>query len=651
MAHENIRTITWDRLWDLSQGYTRIAAIVPSPGSYCLGIDEWICICLARELDFSLSDLQLHESSGPSNSNPEMRKRVPIVGRMYRTGTSLIVQELLKNLPVHCVVETIHNIVETHVSNSRENWRRPQVETDSYVIIPVAMPFQDLVGEALVRLGYSSDLIPSARGSIVIRNWKPLPMEKVADGPLLTVGDILAELTSVATLKIQVYRSRPPPPSPAAEVRNKLLRLLLLHSHALLVSAGCPLDEHVIGLPFTQPNSQPSSKAPSISEEEEGGQMKNRAVMLNKDISELRSFIRIFENLDKEKNSTLMEDCFAYQILGGNDLSEETKRNFESWLQQQQLGLGLNPMVPSSNHHTQSPQPDGAGTIGSAGGTIGPPHPALLQYSHKTRMRTSFDPELELPRLQRWFESRRGRKPLDVNNVVYWFKNARAAQKRAENRGVNGYSPPGLSPRGASIVSEDCTDEEEDSRNQSTSPSPCPPGSPPVGPLSLTTRPEDQQPPPSTPSSVKQEDARVSSGSEDDETRPTGPLPPGFSLVPSSMFGHGIMYMSPYLPPRGPAGCSTSMLDERRKRNRTFIDPVTEVPRLEAWFTHNTHPSHALILKYTEELNRMPYRQKFPRLEPKNVQFWFKNRRAKCKRLKMALFEGESPQSHPYHAD
>jgi homeobox domain-containing protein len=33
-------------------------------------------------------------------------------------------------------------------------------------------------------------------------------------------------------------------------------------------------------------------------------------------------------------------------------------------------------------------------------------------------------------------ESRRGRKPLDINNVVYWFKNARAAQKRAELRGM-----------------------------------------------------------------------------------------------------------------------------------------------------------------------------------------------------------------------
>lgn len=131
---------------------------------------------------------------------------------------------------------------------------------------------------------------------------------------------------------------------------------------------------------------------------------------------------------------------------------------------------------------------------------------------------------------------------------------------------------------------------------QSASGSPCPPSSPPVGPLSLTTRPEDQQQPPtSTPSSVKQEDARVSSGSEDDETRHTGPIPPGFSLVPSPMFGHGIMYMSHYLPPRGPAGCPTSMLaDERRKRNRTFIDPVTEVPRLEYWFKRSTHPSHAV---------------------------------------------------------
>lgn len=95
-----------------------------------------------------------------------------------------------------------------------------------------------------------------------------------------------------------------------------------------------------------------------------------------------------------------------------------------------------------------------------------------------------------------------------------------------------------------------------------------------------------------------------------------------FSFVPNSMLSHSIMYMSHYIPTAmgqghhstpsspGAGGLNLSGLsnDERRKRNRTFIDPVTEVPKLEQWFAMNTHPSHNLILKYTEDLNRMPYR-------------------------------------------
>uniref|UniRef100_A0A0P4WHM1 Homeobox domain-containing protein n=1 Tax=Scylla olivacea TaxID=85551 RepID=A0A0P4WHM1_SCYOL len=150
-----------------------------------------------------------------------------------------------------------------------------------------------------------------------------------------------------------------------------------------------------------------------------------------------------------------------------------------------------------------------------------------------------------------------------------------------------------------------------------------------------------------------------------------------YPVVPGSLLQHSMMYMAHYMPQVGlviylsVAGIlfaciaqpirvrvplilsspsfhtqvspfsgglgSSGPPEERRKRNRTFIDPVTEVPRLEQWFAINTHPSHNLILKYTEELNRMPYRQKFPKLEPKNVQFWFKNRRAKCKRLRVSM--------------
>lgn len=124
-------------------------------------------------------------------------------------------------------------------------------------------------------------------------------------------------------------------------------------------------------------------------------------------------------------------------------------------------------------------------------------------------------------------------------------------------------------------------------------------------------------------------------------------LTSGFPLVP---FNHSIMYMNQYIPglPHS-TGAPSLSADERRKRNRTFIDPVTEVPKLEYWFSVNTHPTHNSIVQYTDALNCMSYRQKFPRLEPKNVQFWFKNRRAKCKRLKMSMFDSQS--SVHYHED
>lgn len=368
-------------------------------------------------------------------------------------------------------------------------------------------------------------------------------------------------------------------------------------------------------------------------------------------------------------------------------------------------------------------------------------HPALQtvhsQYpNQKTRMRTSFDPEMELPKLQRWFqenphpsrqqiqtyvvqlnslESRRGRKPLDVNNVVYWFKNARAAQKRAETRGhnlSNGYSTPSglMMPHSdymkssPSAPSDDIdnisqhSDDMDDDVDRAMSPQ---------LPLQLTvhernralTSPthiecetriklEDDERSCSSPVNNNDKDKTTSNGngtnndensenpnfnrstnnndesvksnnsidhssnspqprspspSEDldiddqdmsqmDEYRSPSPdskrdLP--FPMVnPNSMFSaHSIMYMSHYIPAMqnahqqvhgqnhpslNAAGLNLSNSfnsnDERRKRNRTFIDPVTEVPKLEQWFSMNTHPSHNLILKYTEDLNRMPYR-------------------------------------------
>ena len=68
------------------------------------------------------------------------------------------------------------------------------------------------------------------------------------------------------------------------------------------------------------------------------------------------------------------------------------------------------------------------------------------------------------------------------------------------------------------------------------------------------------------------------------------------------------------------AAASASARTTSSKRNRTFIDPVSEVPRLEDWFLRNSHPTHQQICAYTEELNKNAYRAKFPKLEHKNIQ-------------------------------
>ncbi|CAH2102787.1 unnamed protein product [Euphydryas editha] len=638
--------------------------------------------------------------------------------------SSHVISNFCKTLPVHCVVEAVASLEE-------EPWRRQAVlEKDSYVIIPAATAFHNLVPAAMIRLGYPHELAASAKGSVVINNWKPLPFDRISDGQLATVGEVLGELTTVAILRIQLLRPRL---TPLQDIKDKLLRLLLVQYRSWLMSSGCPLDE-----------------------------------------------------------VTLAQICRGQDRSSGpynyHEPTEETRRKFESWWSAQ---VSSRPPFSPRRYPTLSPK-NRSPTLNHLPDHL---HPALQtvqsQYpTQKTRMRTSFDPELELPKLQRWFfenqhpsrqqiqqyvrelnnlESRRGRKPLDVNNVVYWFKNARAAQKRLEQRnigglgghlGVNGFNSRSHSPSNGSILvgndnynshdhnsmkspmqlagspgrypmsvmSEDNlsnagSDLEDDGGDLNTDERP----ESPDAPLSLITtrknnnddREENTKESPKPPDIIKVHDIKqepkdlsksdnISSpqrsptknsdsphnnnnnnteqenGGGDDQDlasddeviqeRHYSQSSPHLDRLPfpmvqnHPMFNHGIMYMSQYItgfpgvgvpgvggvPVEGASGLNlalTGASDERRKRNRTFIDPVSEVPLLEQWFSSNTHPSHNMILKYTEELNRMPYRQKFPRLESKNVQFWFKNRRAKCKRLKMAIYESPSPghYSHPGH--
>jgi len=68
-------------------------------------------------------------------------------------------------------------------------------------------------------------------------------------------------------------------------------------------------------------------------------------------------------------------------------------------------------------------------------------------------------------------------------------------------------------------------------------------------------------------------------------------------------------------------------------RSRLMFDPLTELPLLEKWFEENPHPTWIQIDQYTDTLNGYTYRQSYPPISTHNVKIWFKNRRAKCKRM------------------
>lgn len=71
-----------------------------------------------------------------------------------------------KSLPLHCVVESVPSLQASFQVDARSPWRRrPNIEMDSYIIVPASTPFCDIVTIALQRLGYSSDISNTAKGN------------------------------------------------------------------------------------------------------------------------------------------------------------------------------------------------------------------------------------------------------------------------------------------------------------------------------------------------------------------------------------------------------------------------------------------------------------------------------------------------------
>lgn len=235
-----------------------------------------------------------------------------------------------------------------------------------------------------------------------------------------------------------------------------------------------------------------------------------------------------------------------------------------------------------------------------------------------------------------------GKKALEPYNIQYWFKNARAALKRRKRRFVNSDSsnhhhhhhheeqqqPHDLSspsqlhnnldeqnhpsikgePDSSDEIEDDIDDDIdiEDKQKQQNHNNNYYINYLQAFDISLT----DQQRRTTHHSDDSNDDDNISSISE--QSPPTQISMNSTTQVPNT---------------------TTSFDYNRSRRNRIFIDPTSEVPKLEQWFAIETHPDHILIERICSELNEGEYRTKFPKLESKHIRLWFKNHRAKVKRI------------------
>jgi hypothetical protein len=238
-----------------------------------------------------------------------------------------------------------------------------------------------------------------------------------------------------------------------------------------------------------------------------------------------------------------------------------------------------------------------------------------------------------------------GKKALEPYNIQYWFKNARAALKRKKRRFVGSDTP------NASHGSEQQHQQEHQQHERSPSPSPL--------------HVHDEQNPHSSIKCELDSSDEIDGDDEDEmdiddkQKQPTNNYYFNYlqafdiSLTDQqraktaqsddSNDDDNVSSVSEHSPPTQISynhsmstkisNTTTSFDYNRSRRNRIFIDPTSEVPKLEQWFAIETHPDHILIERICSELNEGEYRTKFPKLESKHIRLWFKNHRAKVKRI------------------
>uniref|UniRef100_A0A2C9JUD2 Homeobox domain-containing protein n=1 Tax=Biomphalaria glabrata TaxID=6526 RepID=A0A2C9JUD2_BIOGL len=460
------------------------------------------------------AEISSSESSSPLPPCKTQRQTLTIIPEPQspqKSQSSKVVSNNCRSLPIHCLVEQSAAVDENNAESASAHC---QLLMDSYAILPGLTPFSDIVQASLTRLGYSCQEAAGAKGCLQLKNWKTLSFSAITDNSEATVEEMLGEITSVATLKIKLVNpvrrsnSSDDVNSPVRrsnssdDVKEKLLQLLLTKSKEFLLQAGCPIDKTQLDSILMGETSlniadhlcssfnewflgQKNTTSATTSHSKSVKQPTLLAPPPVRALSPMIQFGKPVTTTEKRSPpltssvpDTQVSPLLETQPLSFDIKSEEpifvktevpdfTKDEYELSLRQNHLqhrrGDSISPQIHKHFLDKVSEKGNARPELYKINRSPSEGHlPASLQHHSsnpylglmpgKTRIRTSFDPEHEIPRLQKWFndnqhptreqmmrfmqelnglESRKGRRPLDLTNIIYWFKNARAAQRRA----------------------------------------------------------------------------------------------------------------------------------------------------------------------------------------------------------------------------
>ncbi|GMR31904.1 hypothetical protein PMAYCL1PPCAC_02099 [Pristionchus mayeri] len=263
-----------------------------------------------------------------------------------------------------------------------------------------------------------------------------------------------------------------------------------------------------------------------------------------------------------------------------------------------------------------------------------------------------FNKHLEMPHLERWFKSdpspnrqkllqymnqlnagscRQNQPKISYHQLCNWFANQRSTSRTSSGSSLNGSSTP-ISLSASSTVSSIPKTELPISMGAD------------YRPMKFDFAALFEN---CTKKMSESQDIRMDGGSDspvpaDDQSihSPDNATPfNGFDILKQeSSASSPDLVMS-----MGPTVAASPRLDlsnaANGSRSRLMFDPLTELPVLEKWFEENPHPTWIQIDEYTNQLNSREYRENYPHISTHNVKIWFKNRRAKCKRLQTGINE------------